>query len=44
MARLPKPTAQSAKRLRLRCQFGSHLQQSSMGLPVMQEREPRLEK
>ncbi|KAJ0623947.1 hypothetical protein HanIR_Chr01g0037801 [Helianthus annuus] len=31
---------QLARRLRLRCQFGSHRQQSSIGLPVPHEKYP----
>lgn len=41
MAFLPKPMPQSARRLRLRCQFGSQRQQSSIGLPVPQEKKPK---
>ncbi|CAA7395931.1 unnamed protein product [Spirodela intermedia] len=37
MAFLPKPMAQSASCCRFCSQLGSHRQQSSMGLPVLQE-------
>ncbi|MCI47649.1 hypothetical protein A2U01_0068891, partial [Trifolium medium] len=38
---LPKPIPQSARRFLLRCQLASQRQQSSIGLPVPQEKNPR---
>lgn len=41
MACLPNPIAQSARRFRFFSQFGSHLQQSSIGFPLPQDRYPK---